>query len=121
MIDAQQREAFVACVDSNAVTRVDLQTMKSFSEPLLPTAFNPDIMRLDHSAHMLVVGCAGGISLYDESGRHLKSLGARPYFFGGGSHHTIAIDEAKQLLYLPQPSVGDRPILRIIQYVPNGI
>ena len=121
VIDAQQREAFVACVDSNTITRVDLQTMRSFSEPLLSTAYNPDIMRIDHSAHMLVVGCLGGISLFDESGRHLKPLGQKPYFFGGGSHHTIAIDEAKQVLYLPQSSVGDRPILRIIQYVPSGI
>ena len=119
VIDAQQREAFVACVDSQNMVRIDLQTMKPFSEPLLPVAFNPDIMRLDHSLHVLVVGCAGGISLFNESGRQLKKLGN--YFLGGGSHHTIAIDEAKQLIYLPQPSVGGRPILRIIQYVPNGV
>ena len=118
VIDVQQREAFVACVDSQNIVRVDLQTMKPFSEPPLPVAFNPDIMRLDHILHILVVGCAGGISLFDESGRHLKKLGN--YFLGGGSHHTIAIDEAKQVIYLPQPSVGGRPILRIIQYVPNG-
>ncbi len=119
VIDAQQREAFVACVDSQNMVHVDLQTMKPFAEPLLPVAFNPDIMRLDHSSHVLVVGCAGGISLFDESGRHLKKLGN--YFLGGGSHHTIAIDETKQLIYLPQPSVGGRPILRIIQYTPNGV
>lgn len=121
LIDAQQREAFVACVDSQNLVRVDLQTMKAFDEPLLPLAFNPDIVRLDQSIHMLVVGCAGGISLFDESGRHLKKLGNGNYFFGGGSHHTIAIDEEKQVLYLPQPSVGERPILRIIHYVPNGV
>lgn len=119
MVDAQQREAFIACVDSQDLVRVDLRTMKPFSEPLLPVAFNPDIVRLDQSAHLLVVACAGGISLFDESGRQLKKLGN--YFFGGGSHHTIAIDEAKQVLYLPQPSLGGRPVLRIIQYVPNGV
>ena len=119
VIDVQQREAFVACVASQNIVRIDLQTMKPFSEPLLPVAFNPDIVRLDHSLHLLVVGCAGGISLFDESGHHLKKLGN--YFLGGGSHHTIAIDEAKQVIYLPQPSVGGRPILRIIQYVPSGV
>ncbi len=119
VIDAQQREAFVACVDSQNMARVDLQTMKPFSEPLLPVAFNPDIMRIDHSLHLLVVGCAGGISLFDESGGHIKKLGN--YFLGGGSHHTIAINEAQQLIYLPQPSIGDRPVLRIIQYAPNGV
>ncbi len=119
VIDAQQREAFVACVDSLNLARVDLQTMQAFPGPLLSVAYNPDIVRLDHPLHLLFVGCAGGISIFDESGRGLKKLG--DYFLGGGSHHTIAIEEAKQLIYLPQPSVGDRPILRVIKYVANGV
>jgi DNA-binding beta-propeller fold protein YncE len=119
VIDVQQREAFVACVNSNNLARVDLTTMQPFPGPLLPVAFNPDIVRLDHSAHLLFVGCAGGISIFDESGGELKKLG--DYFLGGGSHHTVAIDEATQLIYLPQPSVGERPVLRVIQYVANGI
>ena len=119
VIDAQQREAFVACVDSNTLARVDLQTMQAFPGPLLSVAYNPDIVRLDHPLHLLFVGCAGGISIFDESGRGLKKLG--DYFLGGGSHHTIAIDEVTQLIYLPQPSVGDRPILRVIKYVANGV
>ena len=119
VIDAQQREAFVACVDSNNLARVDLQSMQAVSGPLLSVAFNPDIVRLDHPLHLLFVGCAGGISIFDESGRGLKKLG--DYFLGGGSHHTIAIDETTQLMYLPQPSVGDRPILRVMKYVANGV
>ncbi len=119
VVDAQQREAFVACVDSNTLARVDLQTMQASPGPLLSVAYNPDIVRLDRPLHLLFVGCAGGISIFDESGRGLKKLG--DYFLGGGSHHTVAIDEATQLLYLPQPSVGDRPVLRIIKYVANGV
>ena len=119
VIDAQQREAFVACVDSNNLARVDLRTMKAFPGPLPPVAYNSDIVRLDHPLHLLFVGCAGGISIFDESGRGLKKLGN--YFLGGGSHHTLAIDEATQLIYLPQPSIGERPVLRIIKYVANGV
>ena len=119
VIDAQQREAFVACVDSNMLARVDLQTMQAFPGTLLSVSYNPDIVRLDRSVHLLFVGCAGGISVFNESGRGLKKLG--DYFLGGGSHHTIAIDEATQLIYLPQPSVGDRPVLRVIKYVANGV
>ena len=119
VIDAQQREAFVACVDSNTLARVDLQTMQAFPGDLLSVAYNPDIVRLDRSSHLLFVGCAGGISIFDESGRGLKKLGN--YFLGGGSHHTIAIDGATQLIYLPQPSVGGRPVLRVIKYVANGV
>jgi hypothetical protein len=119
VIDAQQREAFVACVDTNMLARVDLQTMQSFPGPFLSVAYNPDIVRLDRSLHLLIIGSAGGISIFDESGRGLKKLG--DYFLGGGSHHTIVIDEATQFIYLPQPSVGDRPILRVIKYVANGV
>lgn len=120
VIDAQQREAFVVCVASQNLVRVDLRTMQPFTGSPLPVAFNPDIMRLDRSAHLLFVGCAAGISIFDESGRGLKKLGG-DYYLGGGSHHTIAIDEATQLIYLPQPSVGERPILRIIKYNANGV
>ncbi|MEO8954854.1 MAG: YncE family protein [Ktedonobacteraceae bacterium] len=120
VIDVQQREAFVACVDSHNLVRVDLRTMQPFPGSPLSVAFNPDIVRLDHSAHLLFVGCAAGISIFDESGRGLKKLGS-DYFLGGGSHHTIAIDEATQLIYLPQPTVGERPILRIIKYDANGV
>ena len=119
VVDAQQREAFVACVDSNNLARVDLKTMKSFPGPLLPVAYNPDIVRLDATQHLLIVGCAGGISIFDESGRGLKKLS--DYNLGGGSQHTLAIDDKTQLIYLPQPSLGDRPVLRIIKYVPNGV
>jgi len=120
VIDVQQREAFVACVGSQNLVRVDLRTMQPFPGSPLPVAFNPDIVRLDHSAHLLFVGCAGGISIFDESGRGLKKLGG-DNFLGGGSHHTIAIDEATHLIYLPQPSVGERPILRVIKYNANGV
>ena len=119
VVDVQQREAFIACVDSNNLVRVDLQTMQPFPGPLLPLAYNADIVRLDRSLHLLFIGCAGGISIFDESNRGLKPLGN--YFLGGGSHHTLAIDEATQLIYLPQPSIGDRPILRVIRYVANGV
>ena len=120
VIDVQQREAFVACVNSQNLVRVDLRTMRPFPGDPLPVAFNPDIVRLDHPLQLLFVGCAGGISIFDESGRGLKKLGS-DYFLGGGSHHTIAIDETTQVIYLPQPSVGGRPILRVIKYVANGV
>ncbi len=121
VIDAQQREAFVACVDSQDLVRVDLKTMKPFPGALLSVAFGPDILRLDHTHHLLFVGCAGGISIFDENNLNLKKLGPGDYSLGGGSHHTLAIDEATQKIYLPLPSVGGRPVLRVMQYVPNGV
>jgi hypothetical protein len=121
-IDVQQREAFVACVESpQQLVRVDLQAMKPLPDTTpLPLAFNPDIVRIDTGLHLVYVGCAGGISIFDESSRGLKKLG-EDIFLGGGSHHTLAIDESTHLIYLPLASVGGRPVLRIIRYIANGV
>lgn len=63
-IDVEQREAFIACIDSQNLVRVDLLTMRPFPDAtLLPLGFNPDIVRLDHSLHVLFVGCATGYSV----------------------------------------------------------
>jgi hypothetical protein len=123
VVDTDQHEAFIACIDSQNLVRVDLQTMQPFRDDAdhpLSVAFNPDIVRLDQRLHLLFVACASGISIFDESGRGLKKVGDHDYFLGGGSHHTIAIDEATQLIYLPLPSVGGRPILRVMKYVKDG-
>src|SRR5438874_2161754 len=58
VVDVQQREAFVACVASNNLARVDLQSMQAVPDPLLSVAFNPDIVRLDHPSHLLFIDSA---------------------------------------------------------------
>jgi hypothetical protein len=119
VLDAQQRVGFIACIDNQKLVRIDMNTMKPDST-LLPLAFfKPDILRIDHTLHVLYVACAGGISLFDESGRQWKSLGN--FSLGGGSNHTVAIDEVTHHVFLPLPSVGGRPVLRIALYNPNGV
>ena len=63
----------------------------------------------------LFVGCAGGISIFDEKSGEFHKLG--DYVLGKGTH-TIAIDEQTQEIFLPQIT-GGRPILRIGRYNPN--
>jgi DNA-binding beta-propeller fold protein YncE len=118
VLDVQQRVAFIACIDSQNLVRIDMNTMKPDST-LLPLLFKPDVLRIDHSLHVLYVACAAGISLFNESGRHLSKI--NDYFLGGGSNHTVAIDEATHRVFLPLPSVGGRPILRVVRYDANGV
>jgi len=118
VLDVQQRVGFIACIDSRNLVRIDMNTMKPDST-LLPLLFKPDILRIDHSLHVLYVACAAGISLFDKSGRHLSKL--NEYFLGGGSNHTVAIDEATHRVFLPLTNVGGRPVLRVVRYDPNGV
>jgi DNA-binding beta-propeller fold protein YncE len=124
-IDTQQHIAFIACtdVDPNShlvqnLVRVDLQTMKVIPDPLQVLAVKPDMVVLDNPAHILFVGCNGGISVFDVQNRTLKKLG--DYIFGKGTH-SITVDESTQLVYIPLVDVGGRPTLRILKFIPNGV
>jgi hypothetical protein len=114
-IDVEQHIAFIACVDANppSLVRVDLQTMKVFSEPPWPVQVKPDILAQDHTLHLLYVACGAGISVFKENGRTLKWLGN--YSFSV-STHTIAVNEDTHEIYLPLPRLGNRPVLRIMRY-----
>ncbi|MDQ6660785.1 MAG: hypothetical protein M3Z24_07455, partial [Chloroflexota bacterium] len=112
MIDGPQQEAFVACLDSVNLARVDLKTMKSFPD-LQPLPVKADIVTLDQSAHILYVGAGGGLALFDESNH---SLVRKATFNYGVSTHTVAVNQETHQVYLPIPILGGRPVLRIEQY-----
>jgi len=125
-IDEVQQVAFIACTDIDPnrnmfsnLLRVDLRTMTVI--PTDPTkaqlAEGPDIVVIDHPLNVLFVGCAGGISVFDEKAGEFHKIG--DYVLGKGTH-TIAIDEQTQEIFLPQIT-GGRPILRIGRYNPNGV
>lgn len=125
-IDTDQQVAFIACTDFDSarnlienLIRVDLRTMKviPFDPQKARLAGSPDIVLIDHTAHVLFIACKGGISLFDERPGQFHKLG--DYVLGKGTH-TIAINEATQEIYLPQ-FAGGRPILRIGRYNANGI
>ena len=118
-MDSDQETAFVVCIDSQKLVRLNLRTMQPFPDATLQQLpAGCDIARLDHPLHVLFVGCTVGIAMFNEAGGQLTSLGSQ--FVGGGSNHTAFVDEGTQELYVPITSAGDRPVLRIVQYVPNG-
>lgn len=115
-IDTNLHIAFIACVDENppGLIRVDLQTMKTISEPPWPVALKPDLVVLDNPLHLVLVACGAGIAIFQENGRAFKWLGT--YNFGINTH-TIAVNEQTQEIYLPLIKEGGRPVLRIMRYI----
>jgi hypothetical protein len=119
VVDAEQEVAFVVCVDNDKLVRVNLRTMQAFPDATLQQLpAGCDIARLDQPLHTLFVGCTLGIAMFNEANGQLISLGSQDV--GGSSNHTVLIDEQTQEVYVPIVSSGDRPVLRILQYVPNG-
>ena len=124
-IDRDQHVAFVACTDFDPqaglfqnLLRVDLSTMT-----VIPTkpdtmrlAGGPDLVRIDHSLHLLFVAGSEGITIFDEKADEFHRLGLA--FVGKGTH-TIAINEQKQEMYFPV-FAGALPVLRITRYNQGG-
>ncbi len=123
VVDSDQEIGFVVCRETYSVARVNLQTLQPFPDTVLlrlpPSTC--DIARIDHPSHLLFIGCTVGIAIFDESPGKWASLGYQ--YVGGSSNHTIAINEDTQNIeiYVPLASLGDRPVLRIVQYIPNGV
>ncbi len=125
-IDSQQHVGFIACTDFSPppqnlfenLVRVDLTTMKVIpTDPAkVKLESGPDIVVIDNSLHLLFVGCAGGISIFDEKAGEFHKIGDEVL---GKQTHTIAIDEQTQEVFLPT-FIGGRPVLRIARYNPNG-
>ncbi|HLI07073.1 MAG TPA: hypothetical protein VKV40_10950 [Ktedonobacteraceae bacterium] len=121
VIDPRIEIAYMACIDSNPVpilVRVDLRTQKPIVEDYPTLAIKPDILAMDYSRHLLFVGCAAAITVFQEQGRALKKIGE---FQVGGNTHTVAVNQQTHEIYLPVPSIGGRPTLRIMTYDSNGV
>src|SRR5207248_3319093 len=89
-LDTTQHIAFIACIDTANLIRVDLQTMEVIPEPSWPLAQNPDMIVMDHSLHLLYVACATGIVMFQIDGRALKWLGT---YTPGVNTHSLAVNE----------------------------
>ena len=129
-IDSQQHVGFIACTDSSNppqnlyenLVRVDLTTMT-----VIP--YNPveaklesgsDIVMIDNARHLLFVGCAAGISIFDEQAGEFHKLGDVVL---GKQTHTIALvddDQTHELLVFLPTIIGGMPVLQVARYNPSG-
>ena len=108
LIDAPHRLAFVACEDNATLLVVDLTTM-------LVTAIHdvgdgPDVLAFDPGLGWLYVAAeAGVVSVFAEEGKTLRLIGE----YRAPHAHSVAVDPATHLVYLPLEDVGGAPVLRI--------
>ena len=117
---SHQQVAFLACIDSQNLVMVDIRSNAVIGS-IQPVGIKPDIVALDTNLHILFVGCASGVSVFNESGAPggvLHKL--RDYTISSSSAHSLAVDENTHTIYIPLTDVGGRPVLRIEQYNPNG-
>jgi DNA-binding beta-propeller fold protein YncE len=124
-IDTDQHVAFIACTDFDPqaglfanLLRVSLPAMTVIpADPgTMRLASGPDLVRIDHSAHLLFVACSEGIVIFNEAAGQFSRLGEAVV---GRGTHSIAINEQTQEMYFPI-FAGGRPLVRITAYNPNG-
>lgn len=124
-IDNQQNIAYIACmgVDSDhgvvqQLVRVDVKNMHVIPTEKMILGIKPDMVIVDNSQNVVLVGCNTIVSVFDIQGGNIRKI--NDYTLGKGTH-TIALDETTQLIYIPLVESGGRPVLRIAKYNPNGI
>jgi hypothetical protein len=129
-IDQQEQIAFIACTlvapDQTPtliehLTRVNLRTFTNIPDPLSQTllATGPDIVIMDSPLHLVFVGCAGGVSVFDDSNNQLHRIGS--FIIGKGDTHTIFVDPTTQDVYSPETDVGGRPEMVIFHFDLTGV
>ncbi|HKT37270.1 MAG TPA: hypothetical protein VJR48_02800 [Ktedonobacterales bacterium] len=125
-IDREQHVAFVACTDFDPqsglfeyLLRVDLTTMTVIPTDPKTTSLagtRPDVVRIDHTLHVLFVSGASGVTIFDEKAGEFHRLGEAVI---GGETHNIAINEETQQMYFAI-FAGGLPVVRICRYNPHG-
>jgi len=109
LIDAPGQRAFVTCEDNAKLLVVDLTTSKVTGTH--DVGGGPDVLAFDPELHRLYVASeAGVVSVFEVQGTELRSVGE----YHAPHAHTVAVDPATHLVYLPLEAVDGKPILRIM-------
>jgi len=109
-LDLSNRLAFIAGEENHSLALFDLKTMKLIST--YQVGDDPDVLAFDSGLKRLYVSAESGtVSIFQESGRELRSLGR----FDMPHAHTVSVDPTTHLVYLPLENVGGHPLLRIMK------
>ncbi len=112
-VDAADRLLFVASEGNATLQTVDLRTMRVLSNHRV--GGGPDVLAFDPTAGRLYVAAESGIlTVFHLAGRDLVPDGSLRIPHA----HTVAVDPASHLVYLPLENVGGRPVLRVLS--PDG-
>jgi DNA-binding beta-propeller fold protein YncE len=113
-LDARQRLAFVAGQENRTLAVFDLMSKKVLATH--PVGENPDVLAFDPGLGRLYVSSESGtVSVFKERGQELVLEGemVMPHA------HTVCVDPATHLVYLPLENIGGHPILRIMEPSPT--
>lgn len=109
LVDAPDRLAFVTCKDNAKLLVVDLTTMGATAT--FSVGDGPDVLAFDPGPGRLYVASESGtVSVFTKQGRGLEPAGD----YQAPHAHTIAVDPATHLVYLPLENLNGMPVLRIM-------
>lgn len=112
-VDAPERLLFIANQGSATVEVVDLRAMQVTAS--VKVGADPDVLAFDPEWHRLYVATeGGGLWVYRVEERGLVTDGALALPHA----HTVSVDTASHLLYVPLENVQGRPVLRLLAGVP---
>jgi Uncharacterized conserved protein len=112
LIDSPRQLAYVAGEGNSRLGVVDLRSRSLLRSYQLPE--DPDVLALDTERRLLFVAAeSGSIAVFATRGDSLIPL--RTYRTPHA--HSIAIDPATHLLYIPLEDLAGRPVLRIMTLV----
>ena len=107
-IDAAGRRAFVSCEDRATLLVVDLTTMRVTEA--FPVGDQPDVLTFDAGwGRLYVASEAGTVSVFNTRGE-IRPMGE----YRAPHAHSVAVDPATHLVYLPLENIDGRPVLRIL-------
>ena len=109
LIDAAHHLAYVAGEANGRVGVLDLRTMRVGHT--YPVGGEPDVLAMDFERHRLFVASESGtIAAFDVRGDSLVPLSQ----YEAPHAHSVAVDPATHLLYVPLENLSGRPVLRIL-------
>ncbi len=102
---------YVACDENDTLVTVDLKTGKELSH--LPLGHDPDVLAMDAAAKRLYVASeSGNLSIFNTV--HPAAPAALGDSFIGKGAHSVAVDPATHLLYMPLADAGGKSVMRIL-------
>jgi DNA-binding beta-propeller fold protein YncE len=114
LIDAAHQIAYVAGEANSRVGVLDLRTMRVVGT--YPVGDEPDVLAMDSERDRLFVASESGvIAAFDVLGDSLVPLPK----YEAAHAHSIAVDPATHLVYVPLENLSGRPIMRILALGPS--
>jgi DNA-binding beta-propeller fold protein YncE len=114
LIDAAHRIAYVAGEANGRVGVLDLRSLRVVGT--YPVGDEPDVLAMDPERHRLFVASESGvIAAFDALGDSLMPLPR----YEAPHAHSVAVDPATHLVYVPLENLSGRPVLRILVLQPR--